>query len=253
MDPITIGLLGSSLLGGIFSGRGASNATEAQVDASNDNIEFQQGIYDQQQELFDPFYQSGLNALAAYNYEMGLGPMPGQQGSQQQRSMLGGSGQPSSMFNTASGVAGQMGMPNSSQMGGQTPGFQYQGFQATPGYQFALDQGNQQIQGSAAAQGNVLSGATMQSLQNHGIGMANQEYGNYMNQLSGLAGAGQAAAGQTASAAGNLGMATGQAFGNIGNAQAAGSVAMGNVVNNSLGNALSSYGYLNTVNPGTVG
>ena len=237
---IELAILGASAIGGIASGRGASNAADAQVEAANSNMEFQQGIYDSQQAMFDPFYQSGVNALAAYNYEMGLGPMPG-------------SGRQASMTSNVYNTAGKTGWPNSSQTGGQTPGFQYQGFQATPGYQFALDQGNQQIQGSAAAQGNVLSGATMQSLQNHGIGMANQEYGNYMNQLSGLAGAGQAAAGQTASAAGNLGMATGQAFGNIGNAQAAGSVAMGNVVNNSLGNALSSYGYLNTVNPGTVG
>ena len=205
---IELAILGASAIGGIASARGSKKATEAQVGAANDTIDFQQGIYDQQQQLFDPFYQSGVNALAAYNYEMGLGPMPG---------------------------------------------YQYQGFQATPGYQFALDQGNQQIQGSAAAQGNVLSGATMQSLQNNGIGMANQEYNNYMNRLSGMAGSGQAAAGQTASAAGNLGMATGQAYGNIGNAQAAGSVAMGNTINNSLGNALSSYGYLNTTNPGMFG
>ena len=204
---IELAILGASAIGGIASASGSKKATNAQVDASNANIEFQQGIYDEQQALFQPFYNSGTNALAAYNSEMGLGQAP--QG--------------------------------------------YQGFQATPGYQFALDQGNQQIQGSAAAQGNVLSGATMQSLQNNGIGMANQEYNNYMNRLSGMAGAGQAAAGQTASAAGNLGMATGQAYGNIGNAQAAGSVAMGNTINNSLGNALSSYGYLNTTNPGMFG
>ena len=268
---IELAILGASAIGGIASARGSNRATTAQVDAGNANIEFQQGIYDSQAAMFDPFYQSGTNALAAYNYEMGLGPNPG---------------------------SGQQNLPErpsyqAFDYGSSSPQYQDFNYQSSPGYQFQLQQGQQALDGTAASQGGVFSGATQKAQMDYATGLASQdynnqfqnhlsafgadlqgfqtgynnafqnyqttygnqsnEYANYMNQLSGLAGAGQSAAGQTASAAGNLGMTTSQSLGNIGNAQAAGAVAMGNTVNNSLGNAMSSYGYLNTTNPGMFG
>lgn len=115
------------------------------------------------------------------------------------------------------------------------------GFQASPGYQFALDEGQRAIEGSAAASGNVLSGATMKALQDRGIGMANQEYGNYLNRLTGLAGMGQASAANSAAAIGNYGVSAGNALNNIGNAQSAGAIAQGNAWAGGINNALGGY------------
>lgn len=46
----------------------------------------------------------------------------------------------------------------------------------TPGYQFAKEAGMNAIQGSAAANGNLLSGGTMKGLQGYETGLANQYY-----------------------------------------------------------------------------
>lgn len=189
---------GASLLGASMQSRAADRASDAQVEAAEKNIKFQQGIYDDQKEMFQPYYNSGTNALNAYNYEMGLGDKPQGHG----------------------------------------------GFQTTPGYDFRMQQGVNALEGSAAASGGLYSGRTMKALQDYGQGTASQEYGNYMNRLSGLAGSGQSAAGQQATAAGNLGQSVGAAYGDIGNAQAAGAIGQANAWSGGINNALSTYGYM---------
>lgn len=119
-----------------------------------------------------------------------------------------------------------------------------------PSYQFRLNQGTNAIQGSAAAQGGLLSGATLKALQGYGQDMASQEYQNgynrfnadqtnQYNRLSNLIGIGQNAAAQT----GNAGTQTAQAIaGNTmqgANSQAAGTIAAGNQQANAFGALLS--------------
>jgi hypothetical protein len=90
-----------------------------------------------------------------------------------------------------------------------------------PSYQFRLQQGQNAIQSSAAAQGGLLSGATLKALQNYGQESASQEYSNAYNRfnadqtnrynrLSNLVGVGQNAAAQV----GNAGAQTSQAIAN---------------------------------------
>ena len=97
-----------------------------------------------------------------------------------------------------------------------------------PSYQFRLNQGLDNVQSSAAAQGGLLSGATLKALNNYAQDYASQEYGNAYNRLSNIAGMGQNAA----AGVGNAGMQTGQAVANNtmagANAQAAGQIAAGN-------------------------
>jgi hypothetical protein len=69
-------------------------------------------------------------------------------------------------------------------------------FQASPGYQFAMDQGVRALDRSAAGRGMLDSGAQRMALMRFGQGLANQEFGNYQNRLAALAGLGQTAAGQ---------------------------------------------------------
>jgi hypothetical protein len=124
-------------------------------------------------------------------------------------------------------------------------GYEYQGFEATPGYNFALEQGQTAIDGSAAARGNVFSGATLKAQQEFGTGLAQQEYGNYLNRLTGQASQGQAAAGNIATAGSNYASGAGNALANMGNAQAAGYVGQANALNGAINSGLSAWGYMN--------
>lgn len=119
----------------------------------------------------------------------------------------------------------------------------FTGFQKTPGYDFAMGQGMDALQSSAAARGGLYSGAAMADAQRLGQGMANQEYGNYLNRLAGIGQAGQAAAGNQANAAQNYAAGAGNALASIGNAQSAGSIGVGNAISGGINNALGAWMY----------
>jgi|ERR1700744_247991 len=119
--------------------------------------------------------------------------------------------------------------------------------QNSPGYQFALQQGQTGLDRTAAARGLLLSGGQLKDTVNYNQGMADQLYGTYYNQLMGAAGLGENAAAQT----GNAATATGQGMAGsiMGGGQAlAGGLAGG--VNN-LGGALYQYSMLNQSQLGT--
>jgi len=67
-------------------------------------------------------------------------------------------------------------------------------FQKSPGYQFRLESAQNALQASQAARGGLFSGGAMKEMNKYTQGIASDEYGNYINQLSGLAGMGQNAA-----------------------------------------------------------
>ena len=117
----------------------------------------------------------------------------------------------------------------------------YAGFQSTPGYQFQLDEGMRALEGSAAAGGNVRSGATMKAAMGFGQGLANQDYGNYMNRLQGQVGMGQASAAQTAAAGANATAGISNALGAQGNAKSAGIIGANNAWQGGINNMLSGY------------
>lgn len=160
----------------------------------------------------------------------------------------------------------QAGATSLSQMMGQmTPDGYFnqtytgQDIYSDPSYQFRLQQGQDAIQSSAAAQGGLLSGATLKALQNHGQESASQEYSNAYNRfnadqtnrynrLSNLVGIGQNAAAQV----GNAGAQTAQAVANNtmagANSIAAGQVGSANAwagAANNLGSMAAAYGIMN--------
>jgi len=103
-------------------------------------------------------------------------------------------------------------------------------FQASPGYQFATQQGIQALDRSAAGSGMFGSGNAAMALNDYGQGMANQQYGNWLQGLSGLNNQGLAAAtGQTArqGALSNIETLT---AGEAGNANLAAGLAAGNQI-----------------------
>ena len=136
--------------------------------------------------------------------------------------------------------------------GGQfTKSFGMSDFEQDPGYGFRMSEGLKALDRTAAARGNLLSGATLKGAQRYGQDLGSQEYqnafnryqtnrSNILNPLQSLAGIGQTSTNQGISAGsnyatnvGNLGMgaaanqanagltaaqANQSAYGNVGNA-----------------------------------
>lgn len=133
--------------------------------------------------------------------------------------------------------------------------FSQSSFMSDPGYQFQLQQGNQAIQRSAAAQGGLLSGAAGKAIAGYTTNLANSTYGdaynrylqtsnqNY-NQLAGVAGLGQTATQATGASGTNAAnqVASNTISGGVGaaNASASGLVGASNALTGG-GNNLSQY------------
>ena len=66
--------------------------------------------------------------------------------------------------------------------------------QNDPGYQFQLQEGNQALERSLAAQGMGQSGAAMKAAQRYGQGLASQSYNDYFNRQNSIANRGYGAA-----------------------------------------------------------
>ncbi len=133
-----------------------------------------------------------------------------------------------------------------------TPG--YQGFEASPGYQFRRDEGSKAIERSAAARGLLRSGATQKAIGRYVDGLASSEYDSYAQRLMSLAGVGQAAtggtaaagaqaSGQAANAAMNAGQGIAQGAINTGNARASSYANTGSAINSTVSGLTSAYLY----------
>lgn len=88
----------------------------------------------------------------------------------------------------------------------------------TPGYQFALDQGSQNVMRNQAATGQLNSGKTNLDLQRQGIGLADQTYQSYVQNLQPFLNYNLGAAGGGANVQTGLGQGLNQSFMGQGNA-----------------------------------
>lgn len=93
--------------------------------------------------------------------------------------------------------------------GGEKFGNAFQRYQDSTGTKFQLQEGQNAITSSAAARGNLNSGATLKALIKYGQNLGSTTFNNYLNQLGGLSTQGLQAAGTIGSA----GTAGGQAAG----------------------------------------
>lgn len=275
---------GASLIGAGMQSSAAKKAAGAQERAGRDQIALQREIFDETSANFKPFLDSGRTGNEALMFELGLGPRPtfGGTAPTVETFSQSGPGQdgggPNRGFGdiVSLGIGGLIRRNNSGGSGGgsvdkfrvngqvfdtmeaaqafananRTGGGEYQGFQKTPGYDFQMSQGMDAIQSTAAARGNLLSGSTIQGAQTFGQGLANQEYGNFLNRLTGVSASGQAAAGNQASAGANFAANAGNAMAGIGNAQAAGAIGSANAFSSGLNNVLGSVGYMQGMNSG---
>lgn len=141
--------------------------------------------------------------------------------------------------------------------------FTAQDFQADPGYQFRMAEGQRGLERSAAARGGLLSGGALRALERYRQGVASDEYGNALqrfnndqtqqyarwgdaynrfygdqdraiNRLSALAGVGQNATNTGNQMAANYGTQAGNNMMQAANAQAAGTIGRAQAYGNAL-------------------
>ncbi len=87
-------------------------------------------------------------------------------------------------------------------------------FQASPGFGYAMSEGLKGVDHAAASNGLLRSGATLKAEQTLGTNLANQDFGNYMQRLSGMSGIGlDAAKGQAGSTSSFNSLMSGQSSG----------------------------------------
>lgn len=133
---------------------------------------------------------------------------------------------------------------NNQQNGPQTPsGPDMSAFFTSPGYQFRRDEGMRGINNSFAARGGALSGNALRALTDFNSNIASSEFGNYVNQLAGIAGVGQSATNTTAT----FGAQNAQNIGNnaiiAGNARASGILGSNQAWGDTINGLAGLYGY----------
>ncbi len=218
-----IGEIFSSLFGGNQQANAANNAQALEAKYQQEALDFQKQEWQQQQGNMAPWIQQGQGAINT------LGNLQNE------------------------GLQGQGPLAPWTQQF-QAPTLQQA--QNEPGYQFALSQGTQALDRSAAASGNLLTGNTGEALQQYGQNLGEENYqnvynrslqqyqqaynqyeqgqANTFNRYASLAGLGQTVASQL----GNQGQA---AAGNVGNLYLTGGAQQAQQINNAAYQQASGY------------
>lgn len=220
--PLAWAVLGAGALGAGAQIFGAQTGADAQRQAAQQAIAAQMQIYGENKANLQPFINIGSNAG-----NMLQGALP--------------------TLTTPFGAPAGSGAT-----GAVDPTGLNKALEATPGYQFTLDQGKKATTNNFAAQGLGGSGALGKGLINYAEGLAGttfqQQFQNYQNQnlqnyniLQGGTNTGV----QAASSLAGVGTTTGQGVANsltgAGNATAAANVASGNAVANAANNSANTY------------
>ena len=192
-----------AVAGGAIAANGAKSAANTAANAQQQGVNAQLSMFNTTQADYAPQLQLGQGAANMLGGIYGIGGVTGGQ--------------------TGAATTGGSPQPN------------YAAFYNSPGYQFSLSQGEGAINKQAAAGGNLYSSNTLGALNNYAQGQASTQYNSYINQLTTMAGLGNAAAAGTGQAATATGQGVANSFGNIGNANANGILGQSNAFTNALG------------------
>lgn len=116
-------------------------------------------------------------------------------------------------------------------------------FQTDPGYAFAMSEGLKAVNDGSSTGFSYNSGGRLKALQERGQGIADQQYGSYLERYNQAAQRGLGAASGQVAANQNYSNAASQALGDEGAAQAGGYLAAASGVNSAISNGLKLYGY----------
>lgn len=237
MSGIATAIVGGAVVGGVASNMAASK----QASAANKATDTQAGQWAQTQQNLSPYMELGSSSISPLLQAMGYNVTKNSDGTYSYNGT-----DPNNILQQS---YGNFTAPTEAQA------------QASPGYQFTLDQGLKSVQNSAAARGLGTSGAALKGAASYATGLADSTYNdvynralntynanastfntnynvaaNNVNRLQGLVGNGQNAAATT----GSLGAATAANIGNTltsgANASASGIVGTSNALTGAMNN-----------------
>lgn len=154
-----------SLLGGLLGGLGGIFGGGSEIDAAKDNRRELNKLLKQGTAAIDTGHDEAQGYLGNVG-DIWKG-LAGESGG------LSGLG----LYGDALGVNGAQGTQRAQDA-----------FTTSPGYQFTLDQGLDALNRTAASRGSLNSGQTGLDTINYATGLANNEYQNWLNNLSGFSG-----------------------------------------------------------------
>ena len=270
MPGPAVALAGGSLVSGIAGASAAKKAAKAQQAAADQATQLQREQFDQTTKNYAPYLQAGNNGLAAYLYEMGLGPKPTFGGTAPTIETINGavtttSGIGGGRFGPSRGTAPTTTTaPDTYRVGGQTfstlgeaetwansnksGATEYGGYTQSPMAKYLMEEGVDSIQGSAAASGGLFSGASMEALENNRRTVIGADTSDYFSKLFGLTGMGMSAAGNQAQAGGAYANNVGNLQMQAAQAKGQGYVGAANALSGTIGDMAGIYGYFNQQN-----
>lgn len=218
---------GASIYGANKNAEASKTAANQESAAAGQATAEQQREFDQIQQNNAPFLQTGTAANQQLGQLLGLGS-----NNMENMPTYGSS-------DSSSGGYGSLAQP-----------FTLADFQADPGYQFTLQQGQQALNRAASAGGKYFSGAAIKGLTDYNQNAASTQYQtaynnyntnqtNLYNRLAGVSGAGQTASSSDATAGQNAANQISENITGAGNAQAAGTMGQASAWStglNSIGN-----------------
>lgn len=209
---VAVGAVGSAYM----NSKASKNAADAQAGAAGAAAQTQRDLFSAQAAYSAPQRNLGYGADSLLAQLYGI-PDPNATGA---NSLYGANAAGDSLAsgNGPGSASGASGSPGAAGPG--TPN--YNAFYNSPGYQFALSQGQSAINRNASANGSLYSSNTLGALSNYTAGAAGQQYNNYVQQLMGLAGLGGSAVAGTNAAAQNAGNNISSTQLSAGNANASG-------------------------------
>lgn len=244
MSGVASAVVGSAVVGGAISSHAAKKARKAQSKAADASIDFQRESRDLALAYQRPQREAGYAATAALMDMVGLDRSPRHSAIDMAQSEDGTWSMPSGVGGSAGllGAALSRKMPLKRSGGTEAGGpdvpdlssYKHYSFQADPGYQFRLDEGNKAINNSLVARSGALSGAALKASLRYNQNYASNEYQNVYNRIAQIAGFGGSATAQGAQTIVNTGANVGNTMVNAGEARASSYVAQGNAWSNAI-------------------
>lgn len=242
--PVAAAIAGAAVIGGVTSTIAGNKAAKASQKGAELSAETERYMYDTTRADQAPYREVGSGALYKladmYGVPRPTGA-PANDRATQQPNLPASSGVLAGGFRGIGNVLGQPTNIPAQPAREMTPG--YDGWQASPGYEFRRDEGMKAMERAASSRGLLGSTATKKALGRYADGLASSEYENYANRLASLAGVGQTATQATSQAGQAAANGMSQAFTNAGNAKASAYANTGSAINSGINNALSGYLY----------
>lgn len=214
---VAAAVVGGAAIGAVGSSVAAGKAAKGQRDAARDASATELAMYEQNRDDLEPWRKAGGSALSRLQLMLGLG------------------GNKKDPFY---GILQRQ--------------FTGDDLTSDPGYQFTLAEGEKGINRAASANGMNLSGATLKALQKYGTGLASTTFSDafnrdqitkntLFNQLSGVAGTGQAATSQTGAFGAQYAANAGNNMMQSANATGAARIGQANTIGNAINQGISAY------------